>query len=176
MLTHAEDSEAAKGRCLMANSREYMRFKSQLTRRQPLTAGAIGNVPPMMRSTYWPVKGGPTMPRCPNCEAYCPPDPETGYDGADYCSAVCEDEHERRERGLDVGTRTPPMDVEPCSHCGAWSEPREHHPRCRDCGDVLCVACCVPGTIEDSDGERLAQATCYTCHVWSGGRMDGRLP
>jgi hypothetical protein len=37
---------------------------------------------------------------CPTCGRYAPPDPETGYDGDDYCSREC------AERGevIDVAT------------------------------------------------------------------------
>lgn len=39
------------------------------------------------------------MPECPGCGAQAPPDRETGYDGADPCSAACE-ESLRPERFL----------------------------------------------------------------------------
>jgi len=31
------------------------------------------------------------MATCPTCSRTSPPDPATGYDGPDYCSAACED-------------------------------------------------------------------------------------
>jgi hypothetical protein len=31
---------------------------------------------------------------CPTCGKHSPPDPETGYNGGDYCSAECEEKDE----------------------------------------------------------------------------------
>lgn len=44
------------------------------------------------------------MPRCPYCERVSAPDPDTGYDGAEYCSISCErrDDAERLQDEADA--------------------------------------------------------------------------
>jgi hypothetical protein len=37
------------------------------------------------------------MPYCPTCGAFAEPDPETGYDGEDFCSLECADQFEEME-------------------------------------------------------------------------------
>lgn len=54
------------------------------------------------------------MPACPECGVTAPPDPETGYDGDDFCSSDCEERSQERDTRFVVEARVADDQWVPC--------------------------------------------------------------
>lgn len=52
-----------------------------------------------------------------------------------------------------------------CDACKARSEEYTSWPSCRECGDHLCHACLVPGTLTEADLDQPETCLCKSCHA-----------
>lgn len=56
-----------------------------------------------------------------------------------------------------------PAGHQSCDHCTGYGPLYESLPVCRDCGDAVCEACRLAGSLTESDGESKPTCTCATC-------------